>query len=49
MEEMGWKRAYLVSTEGGDYGELGRAVREVRIKTFNVQSDWKINSIYLIF
>ena len=29
MDEMKWKKAFLISTEGGDYGELGRGVRDV--------------------
>ena len=29
MEVMGWKKAFLVSSVGGDYGELGRGVRDV--------------------
>ena len=29
MDVMGWKKAFLISTEGGDYGELGRGVRDV--------------------
>jgi len=27
MENVGWKRVSLISTVGGDYGELGRGIR----------------------
>ena len=29
MQEFNWKRAFLISTKGGDFGELARGVRDV--------------------